>query len=263
MDLRFTIYDLRLTFAAASECPPVSRTGRDRVSGESYGTSIEERTTSAMPAWFTPRASRFPSPRPSPLYVFSALVGMARCAVPARVVAGGTNIPAILAFQGVAPLHAARTSQRDVPTTLNTYSPLGRGRMLRCRSAKLSAVSGRRTSRIFESAAACPLSPWERVRVRGIRSPLNTATLTFPGPVELCDSSGSYMFSVAAGILPAVEPGILPDGMGVSSEKSFPLRTSDSGGKMPPSTAAKMAAATDANPTLNTYSGSGGRFPRR
>ena len=157
MDLRFTIYDLRLTFAAASECPPVSRTGRDRVSGESYGTSIEERTTSAMPAWFTPRASRFPSPRPSPLYVFSALVGMARCAVPARVVAGGTNIPAILAFQGVAPLHAARTSQRDVPTTLNTYSPLGRGRMLRCRSAKLSVVSGRRTSRIFESAADCSL----------------------------------------------------------------------------------------------------------
>ncbi len=63
--------------------------------------------------------------------------------------------------------------------------------------------------------------------------------------------------------LPAVEPGILPGGMGVSSEKSFPLRTSGSGGKMPPSTAAKMAAATDVNPTLNTYSGSGGRFPRR
>ena len=96
MDLRFTIYDLRLTFAAASECPPVSRTGRDRVSGESYGTSVEERTTSAMPVWFAPRASRFPSPRPSPLYVFSALVGMARCAVPARVVAGGTNVRATL-----------------------------------------------------------------------------------------------------------------------------------------------------------------------
>src|SRR5207245_3092534 len=47
---------------------------------------------------------------------------MARCAVPARVVAGGTNIPATLAFEGVAPLHSARTSQRDVPTTLNTYS---------------------------------------------------------------------------------------------------------------------------------------------
>ena len=70
---------------------------------------------------------RFPSPHPSPLlwgeYVFSAMVGMARCAVPARVVAGGTNIRAAMAFQGVAPLHAARTSQRDVPTTLNTYTP--------------------------------------------------------------------------------------------------------------------------------------------
>src|SRR2546428_13233290 len=45
------------------------------------------------------------------------MVGMARCAVPARVVAGGTNDRAALAFEGVAPLHAARTSQRDVPTT--------------------------------------------------------------------------------------------------------------------------------------------------
>ena len=48
------------------------------------------------------------------------MVGMARCAVPARVLAGGTNKRAALAFEGVAPLHAARTSQRDVPTTLNT-----------------------------------------------------------------------------------------------------------------------------------------------
>src|SRR5437763_9828407 len=53
-------------------------------------------------------------------YVFTAMVGMARCAVPARVVAGGTNIRATLALEEVAPLHAARTSQRDVPTTLNT-----------------------------------------------------------------------------------------------------------------------------------------------
>src|SRR6266480_2336622 len=49
------------------------------------------------------------------------MVGTARCAVPARVVAGGTNIRASLAFEGVAPLDAARTSQRDVPTTLDTY----------------------------------------------------------------------------------------------------------------------------------------------
>src|SRR5437867_11443363 len=49
------------------------------------------------------------------------MVGMARCAVPARVVAGGTNVRATLAIEGVAPLHAARTSQRDVPTTLTQY----------------------------------------------------------------------------------------------------------------------------------------------
>ena len=54
-------------------------------------------------------------------YVFSVMVGMARRAVPARVVAGGTNIQATPAIEGVAPLHAARTSQRDVPTTLNRY----------------------------------------------------------------------------------------------------------------------------------------------
>jgi tetratricopeptide (TPR) repeat protein len=53
--------------------------------------------------------------------VFVAVVGMARCAVPDRVIAVGTNIRATLAFEGIAPLHAARTSQRDVPTTLNTY----------------------------------------------------------------------------------------------------------------------------------------------
>jgi len=51
---------------------------------------------------------------------FAAMVGMARRAVPGRVVAGGTNFRATLAFEGVAPLHAARSSQRYVPTTLNT-----------------------------------------------------------------------------------------------------------------------------------------------
>jgi len=43
------------------------------------------------------------------------------CDVTDRVIAVGTNIRATLAFEGIAPLHAARTSQRDVPTTLNTY----------------------------------------------------------------------------------------------------------------------------------------------
>src|SRR2546427_2362136 len=53
-------------------------------------------------------------------HLFSVMVGMARRAAPARVVAGGTSIRATLTCEGVAPLHAARTSQRDVPTMLNT-----------------------------------------------------------------------------------------------------------------------------------------------
>ena len=59
------------------------------------------------------------------------------------------------------------------------------------------------------------------------------------------------MFIVAAGILPAVEPGILPGGMSVWFEKALPFRTVGPGGKtclagrqVPPSTAAKMAAAS-------------------
>ena len=67
----------------------------------------------------------FQQPPVNPEYLFSAMVGMPRRAVPARVVAGGTNIRATLAIEGVAPLHAARTSQRDVPTTLNRYNPGG------------------------------------------------------------------------------------------------------------------------------------------
>src|SRR3989442_677510 len=96
----------------------------------------------------------------------------------------------------------------------------------------------------------------------------------------------AYAFSVAAGILPAVEPGIhppqcdggfgpvprivacpwhqlrrgqcyggrvLPGGMGVWFRKPLPLRTSGPGGKLRPSTAARMAAATDVNATLSTY----------
>jgi len=50
---------------------------------------------------------------PSPPCAFSAMVGTARCAVPDRVVAVGTNVRATPAFEEVAPLHAARTSQRD------------------------------------------------------------------------------------------------------------------------------------------------------
>src|SRR6266516_4321794 len=88
-----------------------------------------------------------------------------------------------------------------------------------------------------------------------IKPPLSTPSRE-PGYPRGRDGSlppEGHVFSVAAGILPAVEPGILPGGKGVWFEKSLPFRTSGPGGKMPPSTAAKMAAATDVNPTLNTY----------
>ena len=68
-----------------------------------------------------------------------------------------------------------------------------------------------------------------------------------------CSARSRYVVTVAAGILPAAEPGILPGGIGVWFEKSLPFRNSGPGGKMPPSTAAKMAAATDVNRPLNTY----------
>ncbi len=53
-----------------------------------------------------------------------------------------------------------------------------------------------------------------------------------------------YVFTVAAGILPAVEPGILPGGNGVWSGKALAIWRLQPGGKIPPSTAAKMAAPT-------------------
>jgi len=59
------------------------------------------------------------------------------------------------------------------------------------------------------------------------------------------------VFTAAAGILPAVEPGILPGEHGVWSGKALAIWDLQSGGKMPPSTAAKMAAATDLLRTVN------------
>ncbi len=73
------------------------------------------------------------------------------------------------------------------------------------------------------------------------------------GLVELIDVPVPYVFTVAAGILPAGEPGILPGGNGVLSEKALAIWRLRPGGKMPPSTAANLAAATHLLPTLNTY----------
>ena len=98
---------------------------------------------------------------------------------------------------------------------------------------------------------------WGERELFSARKTIQTRRLTtarcalFPLP------EGEYLFSVAAGLLPVVEPGILPGGMGVWFERALPLRISSPGGKMPPSTAAKMAAATDVSRTLNTYAGEG------
>jgi len=72
-----------------------------------------------------------------------------------------------------------------------------------------------------------------------------------------------YVFTVAAGILPAVEPGILPGGNGVWCGKATAIWHRRPGGKMPPSTAAKMAAATNLLPTVNTYLRIGARDSSR
>jgi len=55
------------------------------------------------------------------------------------------------------------------------------------------------------------------------------------------------LISVAAGVPPAVEPGILPGGLTYGVPISSAFRVTIPGGKMPPSTAAKMAATTAAN----------------
>ena len=49
---------------------------------------------------------------------------------------------------------------------------------------------------------------------------------------------------VAAGILPAVEPGVPPGGKVVDDSKRAEISSADPGGKMPPSTAGRMPAAT-------------------
>jgi Cd2+/Zn2+-exporting ATPase len=55
---------------------------------------------------------------------------------------------------------------------------------------------------------------------------------------------GKREWVVAAGILPAVEPGILPGGIVVDSFKSAEDFADNSGGRMPPSTSGKMPDAT-------------------
>jgi hypothetical protein len=71
-----------------------------------------------------PRVARHELPwetdaTPSGLYVFS-VVGTSRCDVPARAVAGGTNTDGVFGGVKIAPLNAARTAQRAVPSALGS-----------------------------------------------------------------------------------------------------------------------------------------------
>ena len=69
-------------------------------------------------------------------------------------------------------------------------SPLGRGRIVRCLSGKPSAVSARQTSGAIRPGAECSLSPWERVRVRGIVVSLDTPARTIPERSHLVRAGG-------------------------------------------------------------------------
>ena len=94
-------------------------------------------------------------------------------------------------------------------------SPSGRGRILRWFSTIPCAVSARQTSRTSESADGCSLSPWKRVRERGIGLRSYKPTRANPVNVELCESSGAAGCMMRLGVLsfskPSVvhEPGLL------------------------------------------------------
>jgi hypothetical protein len=87
-----------------------------------------------------------------------------------------------------------RFAQRASPFPSPRPSPSGRGRILRCLSAQPCAGCSRRTSRANEAAAYCSLSPWERVRVRGIGLRFDSAPRAVPKLVELCESRGAGGF---------------------------------------------------------------------
>jgi hypothetical protein len=163
-----------------------------------YGPSDDMRTSGEALMWFAQRASPFPSPRPSPLYMFSVAFTSVAAAILAAV-EGGILPPGLEVRYGSGlpnhtPIPPGRmpgsTAGKMPAARLNTYSPLGRGRILRCLSAQPNAVSARRTSRTTKPDADYSLSPWERVRVRGIGLPFDTAIRTIPEIVEVRESSG-------------------------------------------------------------------------
>ena len=91
---------------------------------------------------------------------------------------------------GEVPMRFARPAS---PFPSPQPSPSGRGRILRYLSAQPNAMFARPTSRATEPVPIPnwdSLSPWERVRVRGIGASFVTGTRTILEIVELCESSG-------------------------------------------------------------------------
>ena len=142
--------------------------------------------------------------------------------------------------------------RRALPFPSPWPSPSGRGRILRWRLAQPSAVSSRRTSRITEPAADCSLSPWERVRVRGIGLPLDTATRTLPEIVELRVSSGRVPEYRSADFQSAVSPICNRPSVG-------PPKTLDFADD--PQVTNLQVCGTSVGNTVNGYSGGAGGFP--
>ena len=146
------------------------------------------RLAGQVPTRLAARASPSPSPQPSP--PGSTAIEISPVARPhgqAPNLNPNRNL-ARLRFLEIKSRITIKSGRK--PFRLNsTAVPPGRGRILRWLSAQPGAVSAQRTSLTIEPAAGCSLSPWERVRVRGIGLLFNTATRTLPEIVELRESS--------------------------------------------------------------------------
>src|SRR5436190_7660542 len=93
-----------------------------------------------------------------------AMVGTARCAVPARVVAGGTNDRVASAIRkSCAAARGADIAARCPYHAKHILPSDLRGRIVRSRSANPAAAE----LRLMSLAVPSPIG-WERVRVRGI-----------------------------------------------------------------------------------------------
>ena len=107
----------------------------------------------------------------NPKYLFS-VVGMARCAVRAAF-SGATIEPFAAGLSEAVPPATARagTSQRDVPTTLNTYNPNGVAAQWRHRGA--TPLGLKIFTAITQGSLFLATLGWKTQSPRDCRSPQN------------------------------------------------------------------------------------------